>query len=118
MVSPPAYAGRGAPHKHGHKFKFNDPQTYPEASQILELDEPQWGRVRLTRWSCFHFRNSASREMEIIRLEVMEPVGRRRKFKPLWLAWLGWTMPHLECLWRQYLRRFCLEHWYHFAKQR
>ncbi len=41
-----------------------------------------------------------------------------RQFKPLWLAWLGETMPTLDELWHKYLRRFALEHWYRFAKQR
>ncbi|MCG9890716.1 MAG: transposase [Thermosynechococcaceae cyanobacterium MS004] len=27
---PPAYPGRGAPYKHGHKFKFNAPETEPQ----------------------------------------------------------------------------------------
>lgn len=115
---PPAYAGRGAPCKHGPKFKFNDPQTHPRASEILEIEDPQWGRLRVTRWSQFHFRNAPKRKMEVIRVEVIEPVGRRRKFKPLWLAWVGLTMSSLEALWRKYLRRFSLEHWYRFAKQR
>jgi hypothetical protein len=33
-----------------------------------------------------------------------------RQFKPLWLAWLGETMPTLDELWHKYLRRFALEH--------
>lgn len=33
-------------------------------------------------------------------------------------AWLGKTMPTLDQLWHKYLRRFALEHWYRFAKQR
>jgi hypothetical protein len=64
--------------------------------------------------------------MEILRVEVIEPKGRKRKFQPLWLAWLGETMPPVEQLWLQYLRRFAfaerllwrIEHWYRFAKQR
>ncbi|WP_416212264.1 hypothetical protein [Nostoc sp. DedSLP03] len=36
--------------------------------------------------------------MEIIRVEVIKPVGCNRKFQPLWLAWLGQTMPVLEDL--------------------
>jgi hypothetical protein len=47
--------------------------------------------------------------MEIIRVEVIEPKGRKRKFKPLWLAWLGETMPPVEQLWLKYLRRFAIE---------
>ncbi|MBE8992297.1 transposase [Nostoc sp. LEGE 12450] len=54
----------------------------------------------------------------IIRVEVIKPAGRHRKFKPLWLAWLGKIMPILDELWHKYLRRFALEHWYRFAKQR
>ena len=56
--------------------------------------------------------------MEIIRVEVLEPKDGKRRFTPLWLAWLGKTMPPLETLWLHYLRRFALEHWYRFAKQR
>jgi hypothetical protein len=56
--------------------------------------------------------------MEVIAMEVLEPKGRRRRFKPLFLAWVGMTMPTLEELWQSYLRRFSLEHWYRFAKQR
>jgi len=56
--------------------------------------------------------------MEIIRVEVVKPIARQRKFQVLWLAWLGETMPALKGIWRIYLRRFALEHWYRFAKQR
>ena len=56
--------------------------------------------------------------MEILRVEVLAPVGRKRKFAPLWLAWIGDVLPPLATLWLKYLRRFALEHWYRFAKQR
>lgn len=116
--APAAYKGRGAPCKHGHKFKFNDPETWPDADETVEVEDGEIGRVRLSRWSGFHFQKSPKREMEIIRVEVIEPKGRKRKFKPLWLAWLGETMPPVEQLWLKYLRRFAIEHWYRFAKQR
>ena len=115
---PPEYSGRGAPRKHGHKFKLNTSDTYPEVSEQLEIQDDQLGRVRVTCWSRFHFRNSAHREMEILRVEIVAPAGKRRKFKPMWLAWAGETMPTLELLWRKYLQRFSIEHWYRFAKQR
>jgi hypothetical protein len=116
--APPPYSGRGAPFKHGHKFKFNDPQTWPQEQESLELEDPKLGKVKVMRWTGYHFRQAPTREMEILRVEVLEPVGRRRKFKPLWLAWLGNDFPPLETLWLKYLRRFVLEHWYRFAKQR
>ncbi|WP_459195376.1 NF041680 family putative transposase [Nostoc sp. FACHB-892] len=115
---PGTYQGRGAPRKHGHKFKLNDPETWPEADETLTVEDPKIGQVKLMRWSEFHFLESPTRDMEIIRVEVIKPAGRYRKFKPLWLAWLGKTMPTLDELWHKYLRRFALEHWYRFAKQR
>jgi len=116
--SPPAYGGRGAPAKHGPKMKLNDPQTWSPPTESVEVDDPKLGRVRVMRWSGYHFRKSAQRPMEILRVEVLEPHQGKRRFAPLWLAWLGKTMPPLETLWLRYLRRFALEHWYRFAKQR
>ena len=116
--APPTYSGRGAPFKHGRKFKFNDPQTWPEATEMLELEDPQLGKIQVTRWTGYHFRKSAPQPMEILRVEVLVPAGRKRKFAPLWLAWLGDVFPPLATLWLKYLRRFALEHWYRFAKQR
>ena len=116
--APPAYKGRGAPAKHGHKMKLNAPQTWSLATESVEVEDPKLGRVRVTRWSEYHFQKSSKRPMEIIRVEVLEPKDGKRRFTPLWLAWLGKTMPPLETLWLHYLRRFALEHWYRFAKQR
>ena len=115
---PPAYGGRGAPAKHGHKMKLNDSETWSLPTEIVEVDDPKLGRVRVTRWSGYHFRQSPKRPMEILRVEVLESNEGKRRFTPLWLAWLGKTMPLLETLWLHYLRRFALEHWYRFAKQR
>ena len=115
---PPAYSGRGAPCKHGHKFKLNAPETWAVADTTIEITDPKIGRVRVTYWRDFHFRTSPERPMQIFRIEVIEPLGRNRKFQPMWLAWLGKTMPALETMWLKYLRRFALEHWYRFAKQR
>ncbi len=115
---PPPYSGRGAPRKHGLKFKLNQPSTFPPPQTTLEVDEAKVGRVELSCWHQFHFRRCAQRAMDIIRVEVLQPRGRRRQFKPLWLAWVGLAPPDLDALWRQYLRRFSLEHWYRLAKQR
>ena len=118
LVPPPAYSGRGAPRKHGAKFKFNDVTTWPTPEVSLTLDDPHYGRVHLSHWSTLHFKQSPKRSMEVIRVEVLTPLKGNRKFQVLWLAWLGQTMPELKQIWRLYLRRFALEHWYRFAKQR
>ena len=67
---PAADSGRGTPFKHGRKFKFNDPQTWPEATETLELEDPQLGKIQVTRWTGYHFRKSAKQSMEILRVEV------------------------------------------------
>jgi len=116
--APPAYKGRGAPAKHGHKMKLNEPETWLIPTETLEVEDPKLGRVRVSRWSGYHFQKSPARAMELIQVEVLEPNGSNRRWKPLWLAWLGETLPPLATLWLNYLRRFALEHWYRFAKQR
>jgi len=113
--APPGYRGRGAPAKHGHKMKLNDPETWQVPMETMEVDDPKWGRVRVSRWSAYHFRTSPKRAMELLRVEVLETQNGKRRFTPLWLAWLGEQMPPLETLWLHYLRRFALEHWYRFA---
>ena len=100
------------------KFKLNAPDTWPEARETLVVEDPELGQVKVSRWSTFHFRQAAEQAMEVLRVEVLKPVGRKRKFKPLWLVWLGQTMPSLDELWWKYLRRFAVDHWYRFAKQR
>jgi hypothetical protein len=116
--APPAYSGRGAPAKHGHKMKLNDSESWTLPTETLEVEDPKLGRVRLSRWSQYHFRQSPKRPMEILQVEVLERDTSKRHWKPLWLAWLGATLPPLATLWLNYLRRFAVEHWYRFAKQR
>ncbi|MBE9232332.1 hypothetical protein IQ231_11720 [Cuspidothrix issatschenkoi LEGE 03284] len=45
--TPDAYKGRGAPRKHGYKFKFNDLETWPESTETLEMEDPKVGRVKV-----------------------------------------------------------------------
>jgi hypothetical protein len=116
--SSPADKGRGAPPKHGHKMKLNDPETWLLPTETVEVDDPTVGRVRVSRWSAYHFKTSPTRAMDGVRVEVMASNGKTRRWKPLWLAWLAETLPALITLWLKYLRRFALEHWYRFAKQR
>jgi hypothetical protein len=98
-------------------MKLNDPETWSLPTQTIEVLDPKLGRVRVTRWSGYHFRKSPQRPMEMLRVEML-PLAGKRRFTPMWLAWLGQTMPPLETLWLNYLRRFAVEHWYRFAKQR
>ncbi|MDJ0799164.1 MAG: NF041680 family putative transposase [Calothrix sp. MO_167.B12] len=115
---PPAYSGRGRPRKHGDKFKLNEPSTWSSPTQSLEMNHRKLGRVKVSLWSNLHFRKTATRSMSIIRVERLDEQGNLRILKPLWLAWIGEQMPSLEQVWQLYLRRFNVDHWYRFLKQR
>ncbi len=71
-TAPPPYSGRGRPRKHGQKFKLNDPQTWGEADQELEVGDPKLGLLRIRLWSNLHFRGAASHPMQLLRVERLE----------------------------------------------
>jgi len=67
--------------------------------------------VLIQQWSDLHFKKASQRHFQVIRVTHLHCAG-------LWLAWVGEQMPSLEQIWRLYLRRFAIDHWYRFAKQR
>jgi len=115
--SPPPYTGIGRPRVHGDKFKLNDLTTWWTPNCMLEANDPKLGQLHLRLWQNLHFQQSAKHPMNLIQVERLDEFGGQ-KSRPLWLAWLGVEMPTLSELWRLYLRRFVIEHWYRFAKQR
>ena len=115
---PEVYSGKGRPKKHGSKFKLNESTTWSDAESVLELDDPKLQRVRVSLWKNLHFRKAAARPMLLLRVERLNVQGNLRVLKPLWLAWVGEEMPPVEEVWRLYLRRFTIDHWYRFLKQR
>ncbi|MEH1807070.1 hypothetical protein [Nostoc sp.] len=115
---PGAYSGKGCPKKHGDKFKLNEPTTWGQAASVFEVDDPKLKRVRVSLWKNLHFRKAVTRPMSLLRVERQDVQGNQRVSKPLWLAWAGEEMPPLEEVWRLYLRRFTIDHWYRFLKQR
>jgi hypothetical protein len=70
--APPPYAGRGAPTKHGHKMKLNDPQTWRVPTETVEVEDAKLERVRVTRWSQYHFRQSAQRLLTYHKLRLLD----------------------------------------------
>ena len=75
------------------------------------------GRLRISLWRDKHFQAAANIQMQLIRVERLK--NQSGQFtKPLWLAWVGEEMLPLNEVWRLYLRRFAIDHWYRFAKQR
>ena len=115
---PPRYSGHGRPRIHGAKFKLNDATTWWAADEDIEVSHSSLGRLRVRCWHQLHFRKAAQHPMNLIQLQRLDATGQATSTRPFWLAWVGQTMPPLEQLWRYYLNRFALEHWYRFIKQR
>ena len=116
---PPVYSGRGRPRKHGQRIKLSDSTTWLEPDTVIEIDEhPQLGQVRVRQWLDLHFYRAAQQRVNLILVERMKPMSNGQPFPPLWLAWAGERTLPLETVWFKYLRRFGVDHWYRFAKQR
>ena len=114
---PPEYCGRGRPRKHGEKFKLHEPTTWWHPNEETDVVDDKLGHLRIRRWGELHFYKSADHPMELILVERLDRMGQRTH-RPLWLIWTGQKMPALDTLWSLYLRRFCVDHWYRFIKQR
>lgn len=115
---PPPHSGRGRPRVHGDKFKLKDPTTWGPPAEVLEVEDPQLGQVHISLWRGLHFRKSPHHPMTVVRITRPGARGTRRDPKDLWLIWVGEEPPPLREWWRCYLRRFAVDHWYRFAKQR
>jgi hypothetical protein len=115
---PTNYSGKGRPKKHGQKFQVNDPTTWWSANQTVELDDAKLGSLRIQKWDDLHFRTSPSTHMSLIQVEKLTPNLEGKTSRPLWLVWIGEQFLALDKVWQEYLRRFQVDHWYRFAKQR
>ena len=116
--TPAAYGGRGRPKVHGDKFKLNDPTTWTSPAQNIEVNDPDLGQLRVRVWHNYHFRLSPSHPMSVLLVERLTTDGCPKISKPMWLAFVGLKMPPACEVWRLYLRRFAIDHWYRFAKNR
>ncbi len=123
----------GRPFRHGEKFDCKDPRTWPLPDHEHLCETTDYGEVRVRAWSGVHPKTRRAAERygsesacvvrgTVILVEVARlPRGeRRRKPKVLWLWWNcpGEAEPNLDLLWRSYCRRFDVEHFVRFLKQR
>lgn len=123
---PPKQTGRRP--RHGAKFAFKDPTTWPEPTEEHTEEDEQYGSVRVRAWSGLHGvpQNHPDRGTRgprpivrgtVILVEVSRLPGRTRKPQQLWLFYFGPEKPDLAIIWRAYVRRFDLEHTIRFFKQ-
>jgi Transposase DDE domain len=127
---PPPPGKTGRPRRHGAKFAFADPATWPAPTATLVTTDDQYGTVTVQAWSGLHPKQQrhpghgtrGPRPIvrgTIIRVQVERVPARTRPPKVLWLWWAGpeGLQLDLDLAWRAYIRRFDLEHTVRFAKQ-
>jgi Transposase DDE domain len=128
---PPRSPGAGGrPRRHGAKFAFADPATWPVPTATLVCEDDQYGTVTVAAWAGLHPKqhrhpghgSGGPRPIvrgTILRVVVQRVPARTRPPKVLWLWWAGpdGLRLDLDLAWRAYTRRFDLEHTVRFAKQ-
>jgi hypothetical protein len=112
--APAPYQGHGRPHKHGAKFSLNAPETWTVAPEEVTTEAPNLGRVKVRRWQTLPLRQAAEHPFDLILVERLDEPHS----KPFWLIWIGQAQTVLSQIWQKYLRRFAIEHWYRFVRQR
>jgi hypothetical protein len=115
---PPDYKGRGRHPVHGAKFKFKDPTTWWKTDADFEMQDPDLGKVHIRIWNGLHFQKASQCPFRVACIERLESKGSRRLPKLIWVAWIGDEPPEDTTWWKRYLRRYAVDHWYRFAKQR
>ena len=116
-LKPPPYGGHGRPPIHGPVFRLSDPTTWGPAEAQWQGEDPDLGPVQVQRWDEMHFEDASSRLVSLFRIERPAARGSRRDPRVVWLGWCGEPLPPLQETWRDYLRRYVIEHWYRFANQ-
>jgi hypothetical protein len=112
--APEPYQGYGRPCKHGEKFALKDPSSWGIPQEQTIVEDPKLGRLQICRWETLHLRQAADHPFEVILVKRLDvPYST-----PLWLMWVAKDKPCLTQVWQRYLRRFAIEHWYRFVRQR
>jgi hypothetical protein len=115
---PGPYKGRGRHPLHGTVFRLSDPQRWGAPTEEWEVEDEKLGRLRIQRWDHLHFEDAPTREVTLLRIERLEARGTRRDPRVIWLGYCGQpALPPVGGQWRDYLRRYVVEHWYRFINQ-
>lgn len=105
---------RGAPRKHGARFKLAAPGRPPDRTAQWQVTGQA---VQLQAWLGLHFKKLPTLVGLVLKVEFLKPDGTPRYRHPLWLFWTGKTDLNLADVARMYLWRFALEHGFRFLKQ-
>lgn len=113
---------RGRPRLHGERFAFKEPDTWGMPDEVITLEHPRFGQVKLERWNNLHGRKDADVPFDVVRASVH--LEREKPPRPFWLAWQ--PPPHIpgsitvtaETIWLAYTHRWPVEPGIRFRKQR
>ena len=112
---------QGRPRVHGARFAFKAADTWGEPDEVVELEDPRWGQVRLQRWKDLHEKKGVDVPYDVVRACVH--LEREKPPAALWLAWLApKTIPAglsitAETIWRAYDSRWPIEPGLRFRKE-
>lgn len=122
MPEQPCARKRGRPRIHGERFAFKEPDTWGDPDEVIDLEHPRWGQVRLERWNGLHGKLDVDVPFDIIRASVH--LERDKLPKPIWLAWQAPAFIsqgiHVDVavIWQAYCHRWPIEPNIRFRKQR
>ena len=112
---------QGRDPKYGEKFKFNEPQGWGEAEEVLEFEDAKHGQVRIEKWSQKRFRQAGEVvEIEVIRSQIHLEREEAKRPKAKWYGIHNGTGERTE-LKRCYLtakHRWTIEPANRFKKER
>jgi hypothetical protein len=125
-------SGAGHPRWYGARFALNDPSTWPQAdSHTVTQHLSRRGRryrVEIQSWNnCLMRGVRKPKELPmqrypftLVRIVFYDHLGRQAFGHPLWLIVIGERRHELSALesYQAYQRRYDLEHFFRFAKQR
>jgi hypothetical protein len=105
---------KGAPKKHGARFKLSSPNRPADAAETFLLGSQT---VHIQAWKGLHLKKLPKLIVMLMRVEFLKPDGKPRYKQPMWLLWTGSTGVPLQALCKMYLWRFAIEHMFRFLKQ-
>jgi hypothetical protein len=112
--TPKPAGSKGAPRKHGPKFKLGQPPRAPDRTDTFALGTLT---VVLSAWYGLHLRKVPTLVGLALRVEFLKADGTPRYQRPLWLFWTGPLTVALRDICLMYLWRFAIEHAFRFMKQ-
>jgi len=105
---------RGAPQKHGARFKLSRPSRAADGEESFLFGSQN---VHIQAWKGLHLKKLPELLVMMLRVEFLRPDGTPRYKQPMWLLWTGPTEVPLQELCKMYLWRFAIEHMFRFMKQ-